>query len=57
MIDKLLVSKVLKHLEVVGWTELIDARYERQVIKDIVEEFPKIDADTLNYVLDEVLIK
>ena len=57
MIDKLLVSKVLKHLEVVGWTELIDARYERQVIKDIIEEFPKIDPDTLNYILDEVLIK
>lgn len=57
MIDKLLVSKVLKHLEVIGWTELIDVRYERQVIKDIIEEFPKIEPDTLNYILDEVLIK
>ena len=57
MIDKLLVSKVLKHLEVIGWTELIDARYERQVIKDIIEEFPKIEPYTLNYILDEVLIK
>ena len=25
--------------------------------EDIIEEFPKIDADTLNYVLDKVLVK
>lgn len=57
MENRLLVKKVLDYLAAIGWTELIDARYERQVLKDIIEEFPKIDADTLNYVLDEVLVK
>lgn len=57
MENKLLVKKVLDYLAAIGWTELIEARYERQVLKDIIEEFPKIDADTLNYVLDKVLVK
>lgn len=57
MENKLSVKKVLDYLAAIGWTELIAARYERQVLKDIVEEFPKIDADTLNCVLDEVLVK
>ena len=57
MENRLLVKKVLDYLAAIGWTELIDARYERQVLKDIIEEFPKIDADALNYVLDKVLVK
>ena len=57
MENRLLVKKVSDYLVAIGWTELIEARYERQVLKDIIEEFPKIDADTLNYVLDKVLVK
>ena len=57
MENRLLVKKVLDYLAAIGWTELIEARYERQVLKDIIEEFPKIDADTLNYVLDKILVK
>lgn len=57
MENRLLVKKVLDYLAAIGWTELIEARYERQVLKDIIEEFPKIDADALNYVLDKVLVK
>jgi hypothetical protein len=57
MENRLLVKKVLDYLAAIGWTELIEARYERQVLKDIIEEFPKIDADTLNCVLDKVLVK
>lgn len=57
MKNRLLVKKVLDYLAAIGWTELIEARYERQVLKDIIEEFPKIEADTLNYVLDKVLVK
>lgn len=50
------VQEVLKYLEDVGWTELIDSRWERQVIKDIQSGFPNIDPETLEYVLNLVLV-
>ena len=53
---KVNVQDVLAYLENIGWTELIDSRWERQVIKDIQSGFPNIDPETLEYVLNLVLI-
>ena len=50
------VQEVLKYLEDAGWTELIDSRWERQVIKEIQSGFPDIDKDTLEYVLNLVIV-
>ena len=53
---KVNIQDVLVYLEDIGWTELIDSRWERQVIKDIQSGFPNIDPETLEYVLNLVLI-
>ena len=50
------VQEVLTYLEDTGWTELIDSRWERQVIKEIQSGFPGIDKETLEYVLNLVLV-
>ena len=50
------VQEVLKYLEQEGWTELIDSRWERQVIREIRSGFPDIDQKTLEYVLNLVLV-
>ena len=48
---------VLQYLEDVGWTEIIDARFERQLIKEILFAFPNISEQLLGEVLDLVLIR
>lgn len=47
---------VLQYLEDMGWTELIDARFERQVIREIIEVFPQISPKLLDEVLDLVIV-
>lgn len=49
-------SDILKYLEDIGWTELIDSRWERQVIKDIQSGFPDITKEVIEEVLDLVLV-
>ena len=44
-----------KSLENKGWTEIIDARWEFQVKEEILQGFPDIDQDTLNYVLNLII--
>lgn len=55
MIVKDTIKEVLTHLEDIGWSELIDKRWEKEVRKDILKEFPNIDKRTLNYILNLVL--
>lgn len=54
--DKVTVKQVLEYLEAAGWSDLIDKRWERKVIKDIVLTFPNITLETLDEVLDVVLV-
>jgi uncharacterized protein (DUF433 family) len=54
--EKVTVKQVLEYLEAAGWSDLIDKRWERKVIKDIVLTFPSITLETLDEVLDVVLV-
>lgn len=50
------VSDCLKYLELAGWSELIDARWRRQIEKELRECFEdKLSEETLQQVLDIVL--
>jgi hypothetical protein len=50
------VKNILNYLEDQGWTELIDSRFEREVIKDVKFIFPNITTEVLEQVLDLVII-
>ena len=54
--EKVTVKQVLEYLETAGWSDLIDKRWERKVIKDIVLTFPNITLETLDEVLEIVLV-
>lgn len=54
--NEVTVKQVLEYLEAAGWSDLIDKRWERKVIKDIVLTFPNITLETLDEVLDVVLV-
>lgn len=49
------VGDCLKFLEEKGWSELIDKKWKKDVIKDLKEEFPDIDKETIGEVLSVVL--
>lgn len=51
------VKQVILYLEDVGWSELIDARFERDVTREIVFVFPSIDPEVLDEVLDTVIVR
>lgn len=55
MFNKSLVRDILIYLKTQGWTEIIDERWESKVKEDILKEFPNIDKDTLNYVLNLII--
>ena len=55
--EKVTVQNVLVFLEESGWTELIDPRWEREVVKEIVNKFPNITQDVLDETLKVVLWK
>ena len=50
------VKDILLLLEQNGWSDLIDSRWEQQVREEILTAYPDIDIDTLNKVLEIVLI-
>ena len=50
-------GEIIGYLCNLGWTELIDARWERQVVKDIVEGYPDIEEAQLNEILDTILVR
>ena len=50
------VRDVLLFLEDTGWSDLIDKRWERQLIKEIQSQFPGIEKDVLEEVLNLVLV-
>lgn len=55
-VDFDLVSKALIHLENEGWSDLIDKRWKKVVIKSLNEAFPSMNKETLDEVLNCVII-
>lgn len=55
--DEVTVKQVLLYLESAGWSDIIDKRWERKVIKEIVLTFPNIKLEVLDEVLELVLTK
>ena len=51
-----LVSKALIFLENEGWSDLIDKKWKKEIIKTLKNNFPDMDKETLEHVLDCVLI-
>ena len=51
-----LVSKALIFLENEGWSDLIDKRWKKDIIKTLKYNFPDMDKETLEHVLECVLI-
>ena len=49
-------QQILQFLENKGWSEIIDSRWESKVKSEILQEFPDIDNELLNYILNLVLI-
>ena len=50
------VRDILLKLEELGWTEIIDSRFRDKLLKDIYDNFPNVDPDTVKYILNLVLI-
>jgi hypothetical protein len=50
-----LVTKALLFLENEGWSDLIDKRWKKDVTKTLTENFPDMNKETLQYVLESVL--
>jgi len=55
MIDFDLLSKALRLLQDRGWSDLIDKKYKNEVVDTIKQEFPEINKETMDEVLNCVL--
>lgn len=51
-----LVSKALIFLENEGWSDLIDKKWKKEIIKTLKNNFSDMDKETLEHVLECVLI-
>jgi hypothetical protein len=50
------VAKCLEHLEEAGWTELIDSRFEEDVVRELTTKFPDLPENIIEEVLNLVLV-
>ena len=50
------VAKCLEHLEEAGWTELIDSRFEEDIVRELTTKYPDIPKHVIDYVLNLVLV-
>ena len=50
------VAKCLEYLDEAGWTELIDSRFEEDVVKDLKTKFPDLPENIIEEVLNLVLV-
>ena len=50
------VAKCLEYLNGAGWTELIDSRFEEDVVKDLTNKFPNLPENIIEEVLNLVLV-
>lgn len=49
------VTKAWKVLQEKGWSDLIDKRYKKDVIKDLKDSIPNITQEEIQHVLDVCL--
>ena len=50
------VNKCLRYLDNAGWSELIDSRWEDEVVKELKHNFPNISDEVIEKVLELVLV-
>lgn len=50
------VSKCLQYLEKAGWTELIDSRFEEDIVRELTTKYPDMPKHIIDYVLNLVLV-
>jgi hypothetical protein len=50
------VAKCLECLEEAGWTELIDSRFEEDVVRELTTKFPNLPENIIEEVLNLVLV-
>jgi hypothetical protein len=50
------VAKCLEQLEEAGWTELIDSRFEEDVVRELTTKFPNLPENIIEEVLNLVLV-
>ena len=50
------VSKCLQYLEEAGWTELIDSRFEEDIVRELTTKYPDMPKHVIDYVLNLVLV-
>lgn len=50
------VAKCLEYLNEAGWTELIDSRFEEDVVRELTTKFPNLPENIIEEVLNLVLV-
>lgn len=50
------VNKCLRYLDNAGWSDLIDSRWEEDVVKELKHNFPNISDEVIEKVLELVLV-
>lgn len=50
------VNKCLRYLDNAGWSDLIDSRWEQDVVNELKMKFPKITDEVIEKVLELVLV-
>ena len=50
------VNKCLRYLDNAGWSDLIDSRWEEDVVKELKHNFPNVSDEVIEKVLELVLV-
>jgi hypothetical protein len=50
------VHACLKHLELIGWGDTIESRYEDRVTEELKYTFPEVSEEVINKTLELVLV-
>ena len=50
------VNDCLRYLDKTGWSELIESRWEENVVKELKHNFPNISDEVIKKVLELVLV-
>lgn len=50
------IAKCLEYLKEAGWTELIDSRFEEDIVKELTNKFPDLPKEVIDHVLNLVLV-
>jgi hypothetical protein len=50
------IAKCLEYLEEAGWSEMIDSRFEEDVVRELTTKYPDMPKHIIDYVLNLVLV-